>query len=349
MAAPSSTNIHVFSDIFAKIDQLLLTFVNDTSARAIAAITPIVATCLAIWLIWHAYNVMMGHSRMPVADLIQRCLLWSIVMSVALTVGNYQSDIGNIVRTLPNDAAASLIEAGTPNDNQLGAVLDKTADIGIDKAKQFWNEPTSTLDFSKAIILGAAGIGILISTLILCIAGFFMLALATVTISFLAALGPFFIAALMFDSTRNFFWSWLSHVAYWVMFLVLFALMVTFVVSVYQFYANAIKMDDTGYSWVSALFACNVVAVFGMVFFFHIPRVASGLTGGSGHTTLGAVGSFVRTVVATVVAMKTLGISGAASGSSGSAGAAGQASRGAASVAASTSAPPREYNRGRAA
>ncbi|CAZ15904.1 type IV secretion system protein [Xanthomonas albilineans] len=342
MTAPSTTNIHIFTDIFAKIDQLLQTFVNDTSAKAIAAITPIVATCLAIWLIWHAYNVMMGHSRMPVADLIKQCLLWSIVIGVALTVGNYQSGIGDIVRTLPNDAAASLIAAGSPNDNQLGAVLDKTADIGIDKAKQFWNQPTGTLDFSKAIILGAAGIGILLSTLILCIAGFFMLTLATVTISFLAALGPFFIAALMFDSTRNFFWSWLSNVAYWVIFLVMFSLMVTFVVSVYQFYANAITMDDIGYSWLSALFACNVVAVFGMVFFFHIPRFASGLTGGSGHTTLGAVGGFIRTVVATVVAMKTLGISGAA-------GAAAQGSRGAASVAASTSAPPRDYNRGRAA
>lgn len=354
LSAPVSPTIsHVFRDLFTQIDTLLATFVNGASAKVITAITPIITVCFMIWLLWHAYNVMMGHAQMPIADLIKKCLVWSIIMSLALTAGNYQSGIGNVLRTLPNDAAAAFLPSVQSGD-QLGGVLDKTAGIGIDKAKAFWNQPTGTFQILASVVLCCAGVGILLSTLILCVVGFFMLALATVTISFLAALGPLFIACAAFDSTRQYFWSWVSHSLYWVMFMVLFAFIVTFVNSTYQFYANSVVVGATGYSWVSTLFACNVVAVFGMLFFFQIPKVAAGLTGGSGHTTLGAVGGLVRTVVSTVAAVKTVGAAkalaatGAASGGA-VGGAAGQAAQGAAQVAANQNNPPRNYNRGQRA
>jgi len=49
--------------------------------------------------------------------------------------------------------------------------------------------------------------------------------------SWLTTIEPMFIAALMFDSTHNFFWMWTSKILYWVVYMVLFALCATFILS----------------------------------------------------------------------------------------------------------------------
>ncbi|WP_017158603.1 type IV secretion system protein [Xanthomonas phaseoli] len=324
---------HVFQDLFAQVDAILQNFVTSASAKAVAMVAPFVAAAFVIVLLWDAFNAMMGRGEEPISKLIMKCLFWSCILSAALTAGAYQSNIADIVRSMPNDVAAEMSPGNDTSGDSVGSLLDKVADNGITKAKEAFNAKTGNFEFMKALTCVLIGVGILLATLALTVTGGVMLLMATTAISFLAALGPFFIAALLFESTRNFFWSWVSQVIYWVAFMVMFALFVNFTMTIFDFYMQSVKVDGVEYSWVATAFACKVVAVFGIIMFFWIPKIAAGLTQGHGGSVAGAVGGMVRTALTTLAIVKTAGAAGAAKAgmSTGSA--------------VNNSSPPRQYNR----
>lgn len=196
---------HVFQDLFAQVDAILQNFVTSASAKAVAMVAPFVAAAFVIVLLWDAFNAMIWRGEEPISKLIMKCLFWSCVMSAALTAGAYQSNIADMVRTMPNDVAEELAPGNDTSGASMGSLLDKVADNGITKSKEAFNAKTGNFEFMKALTYVLIGLGILLATGALTVAGGFMLLLSTTAISFLAALGPIFIAALLFESTRNFF------------------------------------------------------------------------------------------------------------------------------------------------
>jgi len=108
--------------------------------------------------------------------------------------------------------------------------------------------------------------------------GFTICAFALFSLALLAVVGPLFVAALLFDSTRSFFFSWLGSVVNYLL-LVAFALLLT------------IFIRNTGEDFMSQAFAGDtnipVIAiraiafyVLGFFFFLQIPGLAAGLGGG---------------------------------------------------------------------
>src|SRR3546814_9379574 len=75
--------------------------------------------------------------------------------------------------------------------------------------------------------------------------GFAICAFALFALSLLAAVGPLFVAALLFDSTRPFFFQWLGSLVNYVI-LVAFALLVTvFIANAAEAFLDAITPDDS--------------------------------------------------------------------------------------------------------
>src|SRR3546814_7388351 len=74
--------------------------------------------------------------------------------------------------------------------------------------------------------------------------GFVICAFALFALSLLAAVGPLFVAALLLDSTRPFFFQWLGSIVNYVI-LVAFALLVTvFIANAADAFIDAITQDD---------------------------------------------------------------------------------------------------------
>jgi len=294
----------IFQEILEKTAEFLGEFVNETSGNVIAELAPFLTVAFMIVMLWYAYKVMIGQSEHPVSYLIMKCLTWSIVMGAALTAGTYQADIASLIQSLPNDVASAVV-SDSPDRGKLGSLLDGVANTGVSKAKEVFDLETGLGEFGKDIFYAGIGAAILIVTAEVTIVGFIMLMLATVAVSFLAAIGPFFIAALMFDSTRHFFWSWVNQVLYWVVYMVMFALCALFILGLYTHYLDGIVIKHE--NLVAATLSISVIAIFGSVIFFMIPRISSGLTGGSGGSMVGAASSLVRTVLTTVAMVKTAG------------------------------------------
>ena len=107
--------------------------------------------------------------------------------------------------------------------------------------------------------------------------GFAICAFALFALSLLAAVGPLFVAALLFDSTRPFFFQWLGSVVNYVI-LVAFALLVTvFIANAADAFIDAITQDDS--LILAAVKALGFYAL-GFFFFLQIPGMAAGLGGG---------------------------------------------------------------------
>src|SRR5690606_19554305 len=100
--------------------------------------------------------------------------------------------------------------ADPTNANTAGNMLDNAAAAGFDAAskafeKQGWFS-------TEGWLYGAFGIVINIVTGVLVATGGAFIILAKVALAVLAALGPFFILALLWQSTSRFFEMWCSQI-----------------------------------------------------------------------------------------------------------------------------------------
>lgn len=132
-------------------------------------------------------------------------------------------------------------------------------------------------NFIEIILAAIANLLILFVALLSCALGFTICAFALFALALLAVVGPLFLAALLFDSTRGWFFAWLGSAISYVM-LVVFALLVTlFISQTTDTFVNAITTDD---SVLVATFKALSFYVLGFFFFLQIPSLASSLGGG---------------------------------------------------------------------
>ena len=95
----------------------------------------------------------------------------------------------------------------------------------------------------------------------------------------LVALGPIFIASLLFDATRRFFERWVAMVVTYGLLIVLFALLFTFVLGIFGHYMSQVRFDgavNVGYA-ISGALAITVVS---MLVLREAKVLAMGLSGG---------------------------------------------------------------------
>jgi len=132
-------------------------------------------------------------------------------------------------------------------------------------------------NFVEIILAAIASLIILIVALLSCALGFTICAFALFALALLAVVGPLFVAALLFDSTRGWFFAWLGSAISYIM-LVVFALLVTlFISQTTDTFINAISNDD---ELLIAVMKALSFYVLGFYFFLQIPNLASGLGGG---------------------------------------------------------------------
>src|SRR3546814_639134 len=132
-------------------------------------------------------------------------------------------------------------------------------------------------NWDEIIVSEIINVVIMLAALLASALGFAICAFALFALSLLAAVGPLFVAALLFDSTRPFFFQWLGSIVNYVI-LVAFALLVTvFIANAADAFIDAITQDDS--LILAAVKALGFYAL-GFFFFLQIPGMAAGLGGG---------------------------------------------------------------------
>lgn len=282
-----ASDFHFYSRMFTELSNALSTYVNDTAANIIGAITPVATTLLTIYVILWGWSMMRGVISEPITDGVGRIVRLSIICGLALQIGYYSGFISDFLWN-SSDAMASYIGggSGTSNASFLDTLMSKMYDFGDAyyqkaQANSTMGIPDLGMLFT-AIAIWAAGV---LATGY----GAFLLALSKMGLAIALGIGPMFVLLIMFEPTKRFFDAWLGQALNYVFLVMLTAAAIKLILAILQTYltdASGVVADPSLDQALPAI----VFSIIGALVMVQMPSMASALGGGVAIGTLGAVG-----------------------------------------------------------
>lgn len=277
---------HIFSSMYQVFVDTLNSVIVGNYAAFIGIISGPLRVGMVIYIILLGYSIMRGAVSFPFREYVYRgCLLAALYFAVTSLYG---ASVANMIVTgLPNEFSSAL---GGPGVGGAGEFFDRLSGQGLEIASKmateldlYLEETTSAFgtpsDWSTAILGPILIMLVVAATIIASAVGFVIVIFATFALALLAVVGPLFVAALLFDSTRGYFFAWLGSVINYIM-LIVFALLLTVIATNASATALAlVEVDNANFLKPTLI----VVAFYSVtaVFYFQIPAIAAGLGGGA--------------------------------------------------------------------
>ncbi len=289
---------HVFTTMFEALNSALAGIVGKYAA-VIGIVSPALRIGIVIYISLLGYAIMRGAVQYPFREYAYRgCQLAFLYFAVTSLYG---AQIGMFaVGGLPSQFASAL---GGADIGGLGGFYDKLAGTGFETANTMrkiaatYQETQGPLpDIGYAVLSGFLIVLVMVATLLCAAIGFVITAFGLFALALLSVVGPLFVAALLFESTRGYFFSWLGACINFLM-LIVFALVLTlFLTQVGESILTTVsENDEIGQAAIKVL----AFYALGFFFFLQIPMLAASLGGGGPAlanqfaTAISAAGGFV--------------------------------------------------------
>lgn len=284
----AASQFHFYEKLFSKLNASLTTYVGDTAASVIGAITPVVTTLLTIYVVFWGLSIMRGAISEPITDGAGRIVRLAVITGIALETGRYSTYISGWLFNAPDAMAAYVAGGGfapTSNVQFLDSLMSNMYDFGLaysDKASA--NSTIGIPDLPMLIMAyGIWAAGILLTGY-----GAFLLVIAKITLAITLAIGPIFLILTIFEATKKFFDSWLGQVLNAVFQTILTAASIKLILTLVQAYLSDASGVAADPSFNQALPAI-AYAIIGVLVLMQVPSIAGALGGGVSVGTLGAV------------------------------------------------------------
>ena len=276
----------IFTPLFETFDTVIAGFASTVSSQVMVAVTPVLRAALILWVVGWGLLIMSGTVHQPVREFLRRLLRNGVILTFATSAGYYQGTVAELVRTVPDDLASVILGAEpvvgpgldpTGAGSALGALIDRAAGQGLAAANDTLAK--GGLLTEDGIVFYTFGVLLLLSTVALVSVGGAILITAKLVLGILVALGPLFIAALLFAATRRFFERWTAMVVTYGLLVVLFAALFTFLLGVYGHYMTRVRLDgsvNAGYAVAGAL----ILSVVSILVLREVKPLAIGLASG---------------------------------------------------------------------
>jgi len=291
--APPSAPSDIAQWVMNQTESVLADAVNGPMQALFEALMPVIVVGLTLQFVVYAFALMHGQSNMTVTEFFRKAILVAIISMIFGVGGLYQSDIANTMIGLPDDV--SQLALGTGNValevDKLQNETSEASNAMLGASDRPWyNFMPSTKEVLVSILatllrINAAVVGSIIMVIIV---------VCKVGIALIVAAGPLFIAATLFEPTRQLFNSWVSQALNFVFLALLaglvFGLILQLNIQLIRMIADQI---ETGMADVLSLFGAQVlVGAASLVIMVMVPGLAAGLSNGFG-AQLG-VGSAAR-------------------------------------------------------
>jgi type IV secretion system protein VirB6 len=290
----------IFTPLFREFDSIIGSFAFTISSRVMVSITPVVRAGLILWVLGWSVLIMSGRMHAPVREFVRLYLRNAIIVCFALGAGYYQSTVAAVVQSVPDelgaavmgDEAASFYYLGDPSQpafdpagtgSAQGAIIDRAAGQGLAAALDALQKGSFFKENGIAFL--TYGVLILLATVAFVGLGGAIIITSKLVLGLLVALGPIFIASLLFESTRQFFGRWVGMVVTYTLVVVLFSALFTFMLGIFGHYMTAVRLDgsmNAGYAIAGGL----ILSVVSILVLREVKPLAMGLAGG---VTLGAL------------------------------------------------------------
>jgi type IV secretion system protein VirB6 len=270
-----------FATFWSWLNGQLAAYIGDNTARLASVLEPAVLTVATIYVMAWGYLHLMGKITEPFEAGLRRIALIALILGVGLRLWLYNTVIVDTFYTAPAQLAAAVVGASDPV-----GTIDAIWDSGGSVAGSLWDKGADLGFFSGSFgfYLAAAIVWCLIG--VLCVYAMFLIALSSIALAVLLALGPLFIALLFFDATRRFFSAWLAQLVNYALITVLTVMVGALLLRIVQSYAAQTAARGSAILTVDAL---NMMLIALLVFLVlrQVMPIASGLAGGASLNSFG--------------------------------------------------------------
>ena len=273
-----------FGQFAAWLNVLLASYISVNTARIATALEPAIVTLGTVYVMIWGYLQLTGQIQEPFIAGVKRIAVLAIVFGVAINLWLYQSLIVNTFFTAPAQLASAVIGAYNPV-----AIVDQIMNQGAN-AGELLMAKGGLLDGNLSFYI--AGIAVYVLTGITAVYTMFLLALAKIALSVLLALGPLFVALLLFDSTRRFFEAWLAQLSNYAFIAILTVLVAALMLQVVQAAATQAVSTGGGITIAEAVRLCLAAGLTVLVMRQVMP-MAAGLASGLALSSFGVVSAAV--------------------------------------------------------
>ena len=267
-----------FQAFWSWLNSQLSGYIGDNTARVAAALEPAVITLGTLYLMAWGYLQLTGRIEEPIVAGLRRIVSLALVFGVALRLWLYNSVIVDTFYNAPAQFAATVIGATDPVQT-----IDAIWDRGGSVAGFLWGQG-GVLHGDFGFYVAALAVWLLMG--LLCVYTMFLIALSSVALAVLLALGPVFIVMLLFESTRRYFLAWIGQLLNYALITILTVMAAALLLRIVQSYAAQTAARGSAILTVDAL---NMLLVSTLVLLFmrQVMPIAAALAGGVALNSFG--------------------------------------------------------------
>ncbi len=292
-AAPAGDTANVtmnwalFSGIYNAIDTPLIGGVDIMLGAITGQLAPAMKAMLTVYVMWVAYQAIFGSQEQPLGLLIRTLVRCAAVVMLVSNAGNFNQWFGSpLLTTIPNDFGQLLNGAfgggGGPVNGgaQFDAIWNKSFTGGL---SVYNNLPGLSL---KGALLTIPVFMFWVAALFFIGVGFLTFLASHVLMALVVAVGPVFVACLLFPASRSFFSGWLSTAVSTLVAQLLIVALVTLMITIENNELGRLAAAPAGVNEIGQIGSLlGVVALLGIgaLLARQIPSVAVGIAGGAYH------------------------------------------------------------------
>lgn len=273
-----------FDQFYLWLTGVLATYIGDNTARIATVLEPTIITLAILYVAIWGYLHLLGKLEEPFIAGVKRLVVLAVILGASLSLWLYNSLIVDTFFNAPLQLVAAMIGA-----RDSVSLVDRIMFIGGDAAMLLIQKGgIFDGDFSYYL----AGFAVYLIVGLTAIYTVFLLTLSRIALSVLLALGPLFIAFLLFDTTKRFFESWIAQMANYAFMAILAALLSALMLAVISEAAENAANAGGGIEIADAVRVCLAAGLTFLVMRQVMP-MAAGLASGLALSTFGVMSAAI--------------------------------------------------------
>jgi len=273
-----------FETFWTWLNAQLASYIGANTALVAEALEPAIVTLATVYVMVWGYLQLTGRVEEPFVTGLRRLITLAVVLGAALHLWLYNTVLVDTFYHAPAELAGVIVGAQDPV-----ATIDTIWERGGAVAGWLWNNG-GVWNGNFGYFIAGAVVWALVG--LLCVYTMFLIALSGVALAVLLALGPLFLALLLFDATRRFFEAWLAQLANYALITILTVLLAALLLQLVQSYAVQTAARGAAIATVDAL-DMVLIAVLVFLLMRQVMPIAAALAGGVALSTFGTVSHLV--------------------------------------------------------
>src|SRR3546814_152421 len=187
----------VFNFLDNQFTTPLQNFISSGTSGISAWVTGPLTAALTLYVMLYGFLILRGSVQEPIMDFAFRAMKLAIILMLVRNAGEYQIYVTEVFfETLPKEVSEALNTGGAPSASTFDSLLDR----GQESANDIWGQSAWLVD----PLTSFAGLVVVLVTFVVASIGFVVSLYARVALAIILAIGPLFIALVMFPSPRHF-------------------------------------------------------------------------------------------------------------------------------------------------